>query len=178
MSLKLPKCHIWPKLRPVDVNDDGDIAMLWGVLKRRLDEPETNVSHTKMPEWDDHVAYVRRKPHGRNNFIITSGGWAAGHCYLSQRNEVGVFIYPDFRRDGFGQWAVRQMIEIAEKRGGNTLANINPANATAIRLFQKLGFKERTRSRKQVVLEKRAGKPHPDHPATPVPSGNEHEIND
>lgn len=167
-----------PKLYPVDINNIADLRVLYGMLNRRLSEPETNISHSKLPLWDDHVTYVRRKPHGRNNFLIINDDLVAGHCYLSFSNEIGVYLYPESRRKGLGQWAIQEMVKIGERKGGPIYANINPKNAASLRLFQALGFKERYRTKKQIVLEKSTPGTLPAPGVSPdVPSGKPN-IND
>ena len=160
MSLKLPNPQVKylpPKLKPIDPRDMADIVFLALVLRWRLEEPDTNISHKAMPTWQAHMDYVKGNPHFAS-FLIKTGNTSCGHCYVSKANEIGVYVAPLYRRDGIGLFALKEMLKIAEQRGKPILANINPANAPSYALFRKVGFQEKSRTRKQVVLEKSGGK--------------------
>lgn len=111
------------------------------ILYRLLEERDhyVNISHRKMPSWDEHIAFMRSRPY-REWFIIVDGhDTSVGAIYLSRQNEIGVFVFDGFRGQGNGSWAVRTMIERhAEER---LLANIAPLNSRSMRMFEGLGFR-------------------------------------
>ena len=61
-----------------------------------------------------------------------------GNIYLTQRDEIGVFIDNKSQGRGYGSQALKQLME----KNGNKryLANINPTNYKSIQFFGKHGF--------------------------------------
>lgn len=90
-----------------------------------------------MPEWDQHVEFVESRPYREWDFIH-AGGKVVGSIYLTANDEIGVFVFKAHQGSGYGQEAVRQMMERHGKR--RYLANINPRNTASIEMFKGLGF--------------------------------------
>ena len=109
------------------------------VLYELLGERETheNISHKRMPTFDDHVKFVDSRPY-RQWFLIEDNGQWVGTVYLTKQNEVGVQIYKRHRRKGYATAALKKLLAM---HGDVMYANINPANTKSIELFEKLGFK-------------------------------------
>jgi RimJ/RimL family protein N-acetyltransferase len=137
----------YPKLIPVDPKDYGHLGFLFGVLALRLEEPYTNISHSKMPSWDQHCRFLRNWPYIKH-FIITAGNQFLGVCYISKQNEVGIYICPDYRCEGVATWVIGELIK---SHDGPLSANIAPKNPASIRLFRKLGFELKETEPTQLV---------------------------
>ena len=153
----------FPGTRLVDVyKHDDSLKILFDLMLER--DPSVNISHKKMPTWREHVNFFESKPY-RKWFLIEGVSWdtakkielepgsvnyataIVGACYLTRMNEVGVFIFSQYRGNGYGVDALNKLITkfkpLPEKPGvrlGRFIAHINPANEKSIALFTKIGF--------------------------------------
>ena len=69
--------------------DDSDLRFLFNLLKER--DPNTNISHKKMPTFTEHEQFVKSKPYSYW-YIIKLSRKKIGTIYLSKNNEIGIFI--------------------------------------------------------------------------------------
>jgi len=124
-----------------DLYESGIVAtpmmqMLYTMLSER--SPSENISHKVMPSMPEHMKFVNSRPY-KEWWLICVGEDAVGAIYLSKQNEIGVGILRRVRRLGYGQAAIRAMME--RHPGERLAANINPENHRSIHIFKKLGFK-------------------------------------
>ena len=112
---------------------------LYGLLAER--EPYQNISHKKMPTFEEHINFVKSKPY-KEWFVIydTEQKKRVGSVYLSKENEIGVFISKNQRKRGFARKAVLQTMEYFY-HVKYIKANIAPTNSTSICFFVNMGFK-------------------------------------
>ena len=125
-------------MKLVDVySTDGALEDLFDLLSERT--PEQAISHEKMPTWNEHVAYVNKRPVPYWYLIKSDdiGETTVGSIYLSRRREIGVWIFKRHHRTGCGSWAVK---EIMRMHPGKFYANISPYNAPSIIFFTGLDF--------------------------------------
>lgn len=115
---------------------EKDLRFLYKLLKER--EPSTNISHRKMPTFNEHVNFVLSKPYSKW-YIIYYGKKKIGSIYLSKQNEVGIFIKKAFFMKGIGTDSLRLLMELNPRE--RFLANINPKNKRSIEFFKKNKFK-------------------------------------
>jgi len=113
-----------------------DLRFLYALLKER--PRKANISHTKIPTWEEHVAFVRSEPY-REWFVIWCGPHRVGSIYLTKAREVGVFIMRRYQRRGFAAHAVKWIVR--RYRGQKLLANVAPGNKPSMRLFKALGWR-------------------------------------
>ncbi len=107
--------------------------LLYQLLGER--DETVNISHKVMPAWADHVRFVESQPYEAWYFI---GDEPFGACYLTKQNEIGIFIFKEHQRKGYG---IRAIDALIDKHGHRRyLANISSRNAPSISLFRKLGF--------------------------------------
>lgn len=66
-----------------------DLRFLYDLLKER--KHSINISHRKMPTYNEHVNFVLSKPYLKW-YIIYFGKNKAGSIYISKQNEIGIFI--------------------------------------------------------------------------------------
>lgn len=127
-------------------NTPGAALPLYELLLER--DPSTNISHKDTPTFEDHVHFVVTAPY-RVWYLILCGEVCVGSAYLTNRNEIGVFIFKAHQGHGHGAWAVGKIItrfrnslrsRRTEVRHG-FLANIAPTNLESQLFFQKQGFK-------------------------------------
>ena len=125
------------------------IDVLWDLLVERSKEndPDVNISHCKLPTYDQHVAFVRSKPYAVWYLLDVDGAWI-GYVNMAKQNEVGIILFRKYRGKGYGKLALKKLMEatkplldIPGERSGAFLANINPKNERSIHLFESLGFK-------------------------------------
>ena len=108
------------------------------ILYRLLAErgPEESISHKAMPTIDEHRRFVNSVPY-QVWYLIQVNDVYVGSVYISKQREVGVSIFKEYRRKGYAEEALGQVME---RWPGRLLANINPSNAKSAGLFGKLGF--------------------------------------
>ena len=104
-------------------------------------EAHQNISHQKMPNFWDHVKFVDSKPY-KAWYLITESTPATkviiGTTYITNNNEVGIFLYPKEQHKGYGNEALTRLREL---HAGPLLAHINPSNEVSKVFFLKNGFK-------------------------------------
>ena len=72
------------KLKPVTKND---ALFLYDLLKNR--DPIANISHKKMPSYDEHVYFILSNPY-TIWYTIEYEGEKTGSIYLSKQDEIGI----------------------------------------------------------------------------------------
>ena len=115
---------------------DSDIRFLFNLLKER--SVVENISHKKMPTYNEHKKFVRSKPYSRWYIIIFSNKMV-GSIYLTRNNEIGIFLKKEFRTQNIGKKALEMIIQKNPRK--QYLANINPKNRKSINFFKRNHFK-------------------------------------
>lgn len=127
---------------------DGAVDLLWALMLTRSskEDQHTNISHREMPTFEQHVQFVRSKPYYLWFLIFAPGEGPIGSINVTDRNEIGIVLDPQYRGKGYGREAVQHLLKIypplpaiPSKRPGHFVANINPKNEASIRLFTSLG---------------------------------------
>ena len=128
-------------------------GVLYDLLRIRTEQDQhANISHQCMPTWDQHVAFMDRKPYYLWFIILTGEPDTAildrpiGAISVTTRNEIGIMLHPTHRRRGHARQAIEHLIQIYPplpaipgERPGTFVANISPSNKTSIKLFTGLG---------------------------------------
>jgi RimJ/RimL family protein N-acetyltransferase len=114
----------------------ADCPFLYDLLAKR--DNHVNISHRKMPTYDEHVKFVMSKPYSKW-YIIKFKNRRVGSIYLSKQNEIGIFIKNGMQGKGIGKKAMQLLM----KKNPRTryLANVNPKNIKSIDFFKKNGFR-------------------------------------
>ena len=120
------------QLKPVS---EDDAEFLYNSLKER--EGRVNISHKLLPTWEEHIEFVKNYDYITWDIIIVDEE-KIGNVYLTQLNEIGIFILKKFHDVGYGSEALKMFMEKNGKR--RYLANINPTNYKSIQFFGKHGF--------------------------------------
>ena len=126
----------------------SDYRFLYDLLKER--NSKINISHKRMPTWEEHVRFVKSKPYSKW-YIIYNKDEKIGSILLTFENEVGIFIKNDVQHKGTGSVALQLLIK--KNPHLRYLANINPKNKESIKFFKKNNFKLI-----QYTYEKQTGK--------------------
>jgi len=133
-------------MKLIDVYKSSDaLRILYQLLEER--SPEINISHRKMPTWEEHRVFVSSYPY-LVWYLIEVEEVPVGAIYLSKQDEIGVFILQIYQGRGYARRAISMLMEHHPRE--RYLANINPENHKSIELFRDLGF-----SHIQVTYEKR-----------------------
>lgn len=112
----------------------SDYHFLYELLGER--DPKANISHKKMPTWDEHVRFNNYNPY-KKDYVIWLGDERVGRLYISLNDEIGIFFTKKCQRKGYGKSILKQIL----KNGGRFLANVSPSNKDAQRFFEGMGFK-------------------------------------
>jgi len=103
--------------------NNSDAKFLFDLLDQR--DPHANISHKKMPSYDEHIIFIKSKPYTKW-YIILKSKEKVGSIYLSKQNEIGIFLLRNFQRKNIGNSALTQLIKKNPRK--RFLANINPKN--------------------------------------------------
>jgi RimJ/RimL family protein N-acetyltransferase len=127
------------------INSPDAATILWQLLAER--DPIANISHKAMPAMSDHVFYIAGRPH-KEWWLIraerpprsgASREWHyVGACYLSKNYEIGIQIFKEYQRNGYGRAVIAEIMR--NYAGHRLLANIAPGNEASRLLFQSFGF--------------------------------------
>ena len=120
------------ELRSVTLDD---AEFLYELLKQR--EGRVNISHRSIPTLTEHRDYIKNHSYQSWDIIWVENN-RVGNIYLTQRDEIGVFIDNKSQGRGYGSQALKQFMEKNGKK--RYLANINPTNYKSIQFFGKHGF--------------------------------------
>ena len=113
-----------------------DYKFLYQLLTER--EDIVNISHKKMPSWDEHCKFWNECPYLVAKVIMNCNSHI-GYWYLTKSYEIGLFISKRWQNKGIGEEVLKRIITIHSNK--RLLANINPANKRSIDLFKKHKFK-------------------------------------
>ena len=122
---------------------------LYELMRERSEEQDAhvNISHRELPSWDEHMAFIDRRPYHRW-WVIYRGLDFVGSLSITKRNEIGIVLKQAFRGMGIGRRALQMLLAtehplpaLPSERPGHFLANINPRNFASIHLFTSLGAK-------------------------------------
>ena len=114
----------------------SDLKFLYQHLKER--DPITRISHKKMPTFSEHKKFVMSNPYNKW-YIIIKKNRKIGSVYLTEINEIGLFLKKEFQNSGLGQRSLELVMELNPRT--RYLANVSPKNKRSIKFFKKNGFK-------------------------------------
>ena len=120
------------KLNQVTKNDT---LFLYDLLKNK--DPNANISHKKMPSYDEHVKFVMSKPY-TNWYIIEYDKKNVGAIYLSKQDEIGISISNDYEYDQIVKPALKLLMKLNQPK--RYLANTSPKDVRSQEFLLKNGF--------------------------------------
>jgi RimJ/RimL family protein N-acetyltransferase len=115
---------------------NSDTKFLFDLLKER--EPRVNISHKKMPTYNEHIKFIKSKPYSKW-YIILKSKQRVGSIYLSKNDEIGIFLSKKFQGKNVGNFALNELMK--KNRRKRFLANVNPKNKKSTSFFKNNGFK-------------------------------------
>ncbi len=113
----------------------SDALFLYDLLRER--DPRANISHKKMPSYEEHVKFILSNPY-KIWYIIYLGNTKSGSIYLSKQNEIGIFILSKHQGKNIGKQALQLLMK--KNPESRYLANVNPKNRKSINFFKKNKF--------------------------------------
>jgi len=119
-------------LKPVTIDD---AKFLFDLLKQR--EGIVNISHKSLPTWEKHVEFIKNNTY-QSWDIIWVDNIRIGNIYLTDRDEIGIFLDKESQSNGYGSIAINEFMKKNGKK--RYLANIRPTNYKSIQFFGKHGF--------------------------------------
>ena len=115
---------------------NSDVKFLFDLLKER--NPRVNISHKKMPTYNQHRKFIKSKPYSKW-YIILKSKQKIGSIYLSKNDEIGIFLSKKFQGKNVGNFALNELMKKNPRK--RFLANVNPKNKKSMEFFKKNGFK-------------------------------------
>ena len=115
---------------------NSDVKFLFDLLKER--DPSVNISHRKMPTYNQHTKFIKSKPYSKW-YIILKSKQKIGSIYLSKNNEIGIFISKKYQKKNVGNYAINELMKKNPRK--RFLANVNPKNKKSMEFFKKNNFK-------------------------------------
>ena len=114
----------------------SDYRFLYDLLKER--NSKINISHKRMPTWEEHVRFVKSKPYSKW-YIIYNKDEKIGSIYLSKQSEIGIHLLKKYEKESIHLESIKKLMLLNSKI--KFRANVSPKNKNYIMLFEKLGFK-------------------------------------
>jgi len=112
-----------------------DYRFLYTMLAERPDY--AHISHVDMPTWRQHCQFVESQPY-HLWYIIMHKRIKLGNIYVTNNNEIGIFVRPQYQGKGAARWAIENVMAGLP---GKYVANIATGNKISQRFFKKIGFK-------------------------------------
>ena len=120
------------KLKPVTKND---ALFLYELLKTK--DPIANISHKKMPSYDEHVNFILSNPYAIW-YIIEYEGKKIGSVYLSKHDEIGISLVDNTLYDKIGKSIIKLLSKNNPRK--RYLAKVSPQNKKLQNFFVNNGF--------------------------------------
>ena len=114
----------------------SDFSFLYNLLDQR--NPIANISHKKMPTYEQHVKFCISRPYSKW-YVILHNNQKIGSIYLSNQDEIGIFIINSMQGKGIGKRALKLLMKYNPRL--RFLANISPKNKESMEFFTNSGFK-------------------------------------
>ena len=115
---------------------DSDSKFLFELLKER--DPQANISHKKMPSYNEHLKFIKSKPYTKW-YVILKSKCRIGSIYLSKNDEIGIFLSKKYQGKNIGNDALSELIRKNPRE--RYLANVNPKNKKSSIFFKNNNFK-------------------------------------
>ena len=115
---------------------DSDSEFLFELLEER--DPRANISHKKMPSYNEHLKFIKSKPYTKW-YIILKSKYRIGSIYLSKNDEIGIFLSKKYQGKNIGNDALAELIRKNPRE--RYLANVNPKNKKSSTFFKNNNFK-------------------------------------
>ena len=115
--------------------EETDYKFLYELLLQR--KKIVNISHKKMPTYDEHVKFVLSKPYSKW-YIIFEKNKKIGSVYLTKADEIGLHLKKGYFRESL----LKAILESLMKNEPNNrfVFNVSPRNKKFMKFLQKNGY--------------------------------------
>ena len=133
----MDKNHLLGMNSSINLNQvtKNDTLFLYDLLKNK--DSNANISHKKMPSYDEHVEFVMSKPY-TNWYIIEYDKKNFGAIYLSKHDEIGISVNNDYEYDQIAKPALKLLMKLNQRK--RYLANTSPKDVRSQEFLLKNGF--------------------------------------
>ena len=133
----MDKNHLLGMNSSINLNQvtKNDTLFLYDLLKNK--DSNANISHKKMPSYDEHVEFVMSKPY-TNWYIIEYDKKNVGAIYLSKQDEIGISVNNDYEYDQIAKHALKLLMKLNQRK--RYLANTSPKDVRSQEFLLKNGF--------------------------------------
>ena len=133
----MDKNHLLGMNSSINLNQvtKNDALFLYDLLKNK--DSNANISHKKMPSYDEHVEFVMSKPY-TNWYIIEYDKKNVGTIYLSKQDEIGISINNDYEYDQIVKPALELLMKLNQRK--RYLANTSSKDVRSQEFLLKNGF--------------------------------------
>ena len=114
---------------------ENDALFLYDLLKVR--DSRANISHKKVPSYDEHVHFILSNPY-TIWYIIEYEGKKIGSVYLSKQDEIGISLVDNLLYNKIGKSVIKLLIKNNPRK--RYLANVSPQNKKLQDFFVNSGF--------------------------------------
>ena len=114
---------------------ENDALFLYDLLKTR--DSRANISHKKVPSYDEHVHFILSNPY-TIWYIIEYEGKKIGSVYLSKHDEIGISLVDNSLYDKIGKSIIKLLIKNNPRK--HYLAKVSPRNKKLQNFFVNNGF--------------------------------------
>ena len=111
------------------------MLFLYELLKNK--DPNSNISHKKMPSYDEHLKFVSSTPY-TNWYVIEYDEKNVGAIYLSKRDEIGISIGSNYEYEQIAKVAIKLLMELNPRK--RYLVNVSPKDIRTQEFLLKNGF--------------------------------------
>ena len=123
-------------LRPFTVNDIDELLKL-------IRHPDvTRYIPNLVKDKEALISWLKNRPSTDHEYLILLGKQVIGECSLDENSgEIGIMLYPEYWRQGYGTAAIKHLMQIAVNLGINEVyAQTDRRNDACIGLFESLSF--------------------------------------
>ena len=133
----MDKNHLLGMNSSINLNQvtKNDTLFLYDLLKNK--DSNANISHKKMPSYDEHVEFVMSKPY-TNWYIIEYDKKNVGAIYLSKQDEIGISVNNDYEYDQIAKPALKLLMKLNQRK--RYLANTSTKDVRSQEFLLKNGF--------------------------------------
>ena len=114
---------------------ENDALFLYDLLKAR--DSLANISHKKVPSYNEHVNFILSNPY-TIWYIIEYEGKKIGSVYLSKHDEIGISLIDNSLYDKIGKSIIKLLIKNNPRK--HYLAKVSPRNKKLQNFFVNNGF--------------------------------------
>ena len=124
------------ELRELTLNDVEEL------LKITCHPEVTKYTPNVIQDRDTLVSWLKNKPSTDREYMILLDEWVIGECSLDEKNgDIGIMLYPEYWRQGYGTAAVKQLLQMAEDVGLDEVsAQTDRRNEACIALLEGVDF--------------------------------------